>query len=240
MECWATTVGNCSGSQSGEHIVSSGIFDSGNVTVSGFSWCQDGPITIGIKSAVSNILCKHHNEALSEFDSEAIQLCRFLSTNILDQPLARARHTVDGHKFEKWALKTYANLAYLGALDPTTHMRTVPDHVLTKHLFENAPIPYGMGLYFVAGTVNNHDFNVGLSWNGIRNVNDEGAIVAMAFKLNELHFVVSAVPGAAEGRLAKMGTMNGIDYSSVQVVYRPNNIVLRSHAGAGKTILLNW
>lgn len=234
MECWASILGDCSGPASREHYVSDSIFDGEAVTAFGLSWCKTSPIKIGLGSAVAKVLCKHHNESLSPFDAEASRVSRFLSEHVQDRPLEPAEYTANGHRLEKWALKTYANLSYLGALDFENHTRTQPAAFIVEHIFRDAPLPAGVGLYFIAGTLNNADFKVGVSWNGIRNLSVGGAIAAMTFTLNEVRFVVNAVPGAAEGRLAKMGAINGVDYSRAQIVYRPTNIILHSTTAGEK------
>lgn len=240
MKCWASILGDCSGALSREHYISDGIFDGESVTAFGLSWCKNSPLEIGLPSAVAKMLCKHHNGALSPFDAEAAGLSRFLSANVLDQPLTHAEHRVNGHHLEKWALKTYTNLAYLGALDPVNHTCVHPAHYIVRHIFHDAPLPIGLGLYFIAGSLKNTDFKVGLSWNGIRNLSAGGAVAAMTFTLNGVRFVVNAVPGPAEKRLAKMGVVYGVDYSSAEIVYRPNTIVLRSKTAGEKTIALDW
>src|SRR5438128_1034101 len=69
--CWAASLGDCSDKQSREHQISKGLFTSPTVTVQGFPWCMDAPITIGIGAATAKILCKHHNELLSDLDAAA-------------------------------------------------------------------------------------------------------------------------------------------------------------------------
>jgi hypothetical protein len=240
MECWASILGDCSGPISREHYVSDGIFDGESVTAFGLSWCKTAPIQIGLGSAVAKVLCKRHNEALSPFDAEASRLSRFLSEHVQELPLEPAEHRANGHRLEKWALKTFANLAYIGALDQVAHTRTQPSDFVVEHIFRDAPLPSGVGLYFIAGSLNNTTFKVGLSWNGIRNLSAGGAIAAMTFTLNEVRFVVNVVPGSAERRLAKLGVVNGVDYSRTNIAFRPNNIVLRSTTAGEKKIAIDW
>jgi hypothetical protein len=56
---------------SGEHLISKSQFgDSEKITVQGFPWCPT-PKEIPLLSAVANILCEAHNNALSPVDREA-------------------------------------------------------------------------------------------------------------------------------------------------------------------------
>lgn len=240
MECWASILGDCSGPISREHYISNSIFDGEAVTAFGLSWCKSSPVELGLGSATAKVLCRHHNHSLSPFDAEASRLSRFLSEHVQDRPLESAELRVNGHNLEKWALKTFVNLGYLGALDPVEHIRIQPDGLIVRHIFENAPLPGGVGLYFIAGGLSNADFRVGLSWNGIRNLSAGGAIAAMTFTLNEIRFVISAVPGAAEERLREMGAVNGVDYSHSKIAYRPKNIVLRSPTAGEKMVTIDW
>ncbi len=240
MECWASFLGDCSGSISREHYISDSIFDGEAVTAFGLSWCKSSPVEISLRSAVAKILCRHHNQSLSPFDAEASSLSRFLSEHVQDRPLEPAELRVNGRKLEKWALKTFVNLGYLGALDPVEHVRVQPDGLIVRHIFQNASLPSGIGLYFVAGALSNADFRIGLSWNGIRNLSAGGTIAGMTFTLNEIRFVINTVPGAAEGRLSKMGVVNGVDYSHSKIAYRPTNIVLRSATAGEKIVTIDW
>ena len=240
MDCWAAVLGDCAGGLSREHYISDGIFDGEAITAYGLEWCKDHPIQISLASAVSKILCKRHNERFSPFDAEAAKLSRFLSANVLDDPLSEAQITLRGYRLEKWALKTFLNLGYIGGLDPEHHARLKPREDLVRYLFQETQAPKGIGLYFVTGAVSNAKFNVGLSWNAIRNLSRDGAIAGMTFTLNDVRFVVSAEEGPAEHRLAKIGLVNGVDYSRAKIYYRPHNIALLSKTAGQKTIALEW
>ena len=62
-------LGNCGGGWTREHYISDGIFDGEMVTAFGLHWCKDKPMQIALRTGVSKILCKTHNEALSPYDS---------------------------------------------------------------------------------------------------------------------------------------------------------------------------
>jgi hypothetical protein len=240
VECWAEALGGCAGGASREHYVSDGIFDGEVITAFGLAWCKKEPVRLGLAAAVSKILCKRHNELLSTFDHEASKLSRFLYTNILDDPLTDATTVLRGDLIEKWALKTYINLGYIGALDPIEHKQTKPSKELVRFVFQE-PIPAnGMGLYFVNGKVSNQEFAVGISWNGIRNLTLGGILAAMTFTLNNVRFVVSGEPVMAGPLLARIGSINGVDYSSAQIVYRPTDVSLASQTAGSKRIALRW
>jgi hypothetical protein len=210
------------------------------ITAYGLAWCKDQPIQISVASAVAKILCKHHNEALSVLDSEAARLSRFLAGNVIDDPLSDAKINLRGPLLEKWALKTFVNLGYVGGLDPEHHTRVQPDEDLVRYVFQVSLPPNGLGLYFVTGAVSNDGFKVGLSWKGIRNLSHGGSLAGMTFTLNGVHFVLSAESGPADERLRAVGSVGGIDYSRAKILYRPNNISLLSKTAGQKSIFFEW
>jgi hypothetical protein len=240
-ECWASKLGDRGGGLSREHYISDGVFDGAIITAYGLEWCKGRPVQISVARAVAKILCKRHNEMLSVLDSEASRLSRFLAANVMHDPLSDAQISLRGHLLEKWALKTFVNLGYVGGLDPEHHTRVQPHEDLVRYVFQT-PIPSnGLGLYFVVtGAVSNHDFRGGLSWKGIRNLSHGGTIAGMAFALNGVHFVVSAEPGPADKRLRRVGLIGGVDYSQAKILYRPNNIALLSETAGRKSIFLEW
>jgi hypothetical protein len=49
VHCWASILGDCGGRQSGEHVVSKGLFRGKAVHVRGLHWCAGEFKTIGLK-----------------------------------------------------------------------------------------------------------------------------------------------------------------------------------------------
>ncbi len=117
--CWANSLGCCSGTLTSEHIISNSILNK-IIKVKGLSWCRDEPKEIGASSFTGKILCEKHNNELSAFDLEAKQyvsvidnFCKktedfrkfgFRKSNI---PII---HKVDGVKLERWCCKTLINV----------------------------------------------------------------------------------------------------------------------------------
>lgn len=240
MDCWASTLEDCGRGKSREHYISDGIFDGETVTAVGLPWCRDKPVTIGMRSAVAKILCGKHNSALSRFDAEAAKLSKFLVTNVLDQPLAEAAISLSGRHLEKWALKTFLNLGYIRGLHREQPNRLDPPANLVRHIYLDEPIADGVGLYFVTGKVSNQDFGPGLWWNVIQNPKNTAEIFGMAFTFFGVRFVISIPPIRAEDKIASLGQVNGFDYSSAKILYRPPNIGLMSSTAGLKRIDLKW
>ena len=239
-DCWASLLGDCADGTSREHYISDGMFDGQSVTAMGLPWCRDEPVTIGIRSAVAKILCGRHNSALSNFDSEAAKLSRFLTTNVLDEPLAHSITTLDGRRIEKWALKTFINLGYLRGLHREQPNRLEPPPHLVRYIFRNAAVPDGVGLYFVTSKITNEDFGPGLWWNAIQHPQRRHEIFGMVVTFFGLRFVISIPPFRAETQIAGLGVVNGFDYSNAQIIYRPQGIALKSGTAGLKEIHLEW
>lgn len=240
MDCWASLLGDCARGASREHYISDGIFDSQQVTVVGLPWCRQEPMTIGLQRAVEKILCGKHNSALSAFDAEAGKLSRFLQTNVLHTPLAESTISLKGRLLEKWALKTFLNLGYIRGLHREQPNRLEPRSDLVRYIFENAPVADGVGLYLVAGKISNDDYARGLWWNVIQNPERLEEIFGVVFTFFGVRFVVSIPPNRAEEKIARLGQVNGFDYSTAQTTYRPSNIVLASSMAGRKEIQLEW
>ena len=119
MKCWASSRGDCAGRQSGEHIVSAGIYDGPTVFVRGYPWCRTVK-EIGLDRATAKILCEHHNNTLSPVDDAGIAAFDTLQEMFRLQDVRR-RHKpstgrwtlveseIDGLGFERWLLKTTIN-----------------------------------------------------------------------------------------------------------------------------------
>jgi hypothetical protein len=121
--CWAKSLGNCSDSLSGEHLVSAGLFATDTVCVQGLSWCRDEPKTIGLPNLTRNILCTSHNSALSPVDEAAIKAFNVFRecvrlTDVRQLMKERlwniVRLNIDGAVLERWFLKTLVNVTVGG------------------------------------------------------------------------------------------------------------------------------
>lgn len=122
--CWAYKIGGCDGPITGEHIVSSAQLPD-RVTLKGLHWCQEEFKTVGRSSCVANVLCRRHNNMLSDVDAEATRFKKFLplffSTRKAGKKLTVSDrfHTVNGTLFARWLCKTYCNMVASGKREPS-------------------------------------------------------------------------------------------------------------------------
>jgi len=119
VKCWASILGDCDGEQSGEHVVSEGLFRGKAVDVRGFHWCAGEFKTIGLNGLEANVLCKRHNNALSPLDQAAQDLqedLREFTGEVEDVYrceglwLGPRRFEVDGEKIARWIVKTHCDI----------------------------------------------------------------------------------------------------------------------------------
>lgn len=240
MQCWASCLSNCGEGISREHYISDGIFDGVTVTTYGLPWFRQETVTIGLKTAVAKILCGRHNNALSDFDGEAAKLSKFLPNVLARDFDAQGHLLLRGTYLEKWALKTFLNLGYLGALDREQPNPLQPPESLVRYVYLNTPIAEGIGLYFVSSEINDRNYEAGVSWCSVRSRANPNQVCGMTLKFYGLRFVVSISPKLANEMIAGMGEVNDLNYSQEHISYRPTTIVLNSDTTNVKTIELQW
>ncbi|HEY8100085.1 MAG TPA: hypothetical protein VIF82_04985 [Burkholderiaceae bacterium] len=228
-----------------EHYVSDGIFDGESITAIGLSWCRHDPCTIPLKGAVAKILCAKHNSALSDFDNEAAKLSKFIMYDVYLQPSTESVIRLQGKLLEKWALKTFINLGYLRALHREQPNSIEPPDLLVQYIYCDGNIPEGIGLYHVssnieASNIEASNIEAGLSWNVIQCQDERNRIVGLNMMFYGVRFVVSIEPLRAEGKIEKMGVVDGFDFSTTQITYRPTDISFIGASTGRKRIELDW
>jgi len=157
-KCWAESLGNCSDTLSGEHIVSKGLFVNEMVTVQGLRWCKDEPKTIDLNSLTRKILCTHHNNTLSTVDDAAIEAFNAFrqSVRLTDSraQMRERRWTVvhlplDGDGLERWFLKTLINVTTGGKekIGPKSNTPGEPSPDLVEIAYGHRKFVPNAGLY---------------------------------------------------------------------------------------------
>ncbi|WP_321475861.1 hypothetical protein [uncultured Paludibaculum sp.] len=164
-ECWARSLGGCSGKISGEHLISEGIFAGREIGVKGLPWCREEHRFIPIAAYTANILCTTHNSVLSPVDDAAIYAFNSLRMAqrmqderkaLLETRLWAGRfdmhdYELDGEKLERWFLKTLINMESAGkqALPlGTSRNAPGPPPELVQIAFGLRRFQNGTGLYF--------------------------------------------------------------------------------------------
>src|SRR4051812_35704027 len=113
--CYLQGTGPCTENKSGEHYISETVLkalgSNGEVQIANFPWQPSREFkAFPIKSLTANILCKGHNEGLSELDSTAGELFRTLRA-MAESPMSnRELIQFDGLKLEMWFAKVVCGL----------------------------------------------------------------------------------------------------------------------------------
>ena len=156
--CWAGPLGNCGGGISREHLVSECVFPGQSIFVRGLDWCLNEPKEVRIETLTAKILCKRHNSALSELDSEAgrafdsIREFARTKTERGKMPYinwAFKQLTIDSRKLERWCLKSLLNFSFGRNLiiGPGSHQTGSVPAELARIAFGLEEFTDGRGIY---------------------------------------------------------------------------------------------
>lgn len=200
-DCWASSLGNCGGGSSREHLASKGLFVSTHVTVEGFPWCRGSAKTIGIESLTSKILCRDHNAALSALDSAASEafdalrqqtkLCNERAALPPGKPITTEHFYIDAQKLERWLLKTLLNLSYQGRFKIGTSGTEIgiPPDDLVRICFGLADFPGRAGMYVAAKAGMALQFSDVLEFSPL--IKDEHRVLGAFFRFRGVRFFLA-------------------------------------------------
>ena len=111
--CWASFAGDCEGGASREHIVSRTLLGK-TVRFKGFFNRSERVIAVGRDSFVSKCLCRKHNTALSDCDSEMKkyqEAIRWYASGRQPGDGPDLEKRINGFRLAKWFAKTACNIA---------------------------------------------------------------------------------------------------------------------------------
>lgn len=199
MDCWSDVLGNCKGPQSEEHYVSQSVIGRSEVTVSGFEFLRGQMRTLPAKRVARNMLCKGHNEALSDLDAAAGHFFEIVKT-FMHRAATRARggrkrggidvYNVDGALVERWLLKTVINISYRRE---TAEGRWAPPELWVRCVHGRSSLPVRCGFYLLQGEGLITPPTEGAF--GIRVLNDaDQNLIGAQFRMQELQFAVAMKP----------------------------------------------
>ena len=244
FKCWAAPCGGCGGGPSREHLLSKCLFPEGVVHVSGFDWCKGETKSVGINRLGRQILCKAHNSALSETDLEAkkaVSLFQRYRPPTKDDPLGD--NIVDGHKFERWLLKTAINLFYTSNLLIGVGMNRsnpgLPSPYLIDVAFGKIPFSHQMGVYFLVPEGETlHQVSEIISIPLIK----DGHIGGFYFELRSQAVFLNLFPGHAPQTLGAITEQLEVQQAllDAKLVYRPPRIATASSGIPISMIKFNW
>jgi hypothetical protein len=247
MNCWAKTRGDCCGTQSGEHYISAALFDGLTMRIQGFAWCKNEEKEIPVSRARANILCKHHNEALSPLDSAGARGFRTLRAawelhsireKMRPRPWTIKQHKVEGLLLERWFLKTLVDLVCAEDGDiwwADGSPRSTPPRALVDCCFGPTRLVQPMGLYVITALgMELVDRDV-LKFSPLLEV---GRIVAGIFEFRGFHFLLSVrKEPLPEGLLQANGPKGS---QPADLMYHPRVIEMKNRGRLSQVVKLTW
>jgi hypothetical protein len=247
MYCWARTRGDCCNTQSGEHYISAALFSGLTMRIQGFSWCRNKEVEIPVSRARANILCKHHNEALSPLDSAGTRGFRALRAawelhsireKMRPHPWMIKQHKIQGRLLERWFLKTLVNLVCaedgdIGWADGSP--RAAPPPALVDCCFGPDRLVLPMGLYMIAASgmeLADRDF---LRFSPLL---ESGRIVAGIFEFCGFHFLLSVWNEPLPEGLFQANGPKGS--RAAELMYHPRVFEMRNGGRLSQVVRLTW
>ncbi len=212
--------------------------------VSGFDWCKQEAKSIGINGLQRQILCKAHNSALSDADSEAkkaVGLFQRSATPTKDGSLGDNK--IDGQKLERWLLKTAINLSYGGNLHigigMNGSMPGLPSPYLIDVAFGRRSFSHLMGVHFLLpDKATSHSPSEIIMFPLIK----DGNIGGFYFELRSQPVFLNLFPGHAPPTLGAVAEKLGLQQAllDAKMVYRPPQIATISNSMPTSLIKLKW
>jgi hypothetical protein len=220
-DCYAAELHDCVAEMSCEHPIPESLIRDmgGSCITSGQRWAPPGGVLVGAKSMGSRILCKRHNNALSECDSEGVRLARTLNRYWDAFRLGRrgsAFKVFSGDAIERFLMKVLAGVTVVN------HSRRPPLAWL-KCIFHGARMPKGWGMYYDAAPLP-HTLGLGTGVVPMMTGGDEcaGGSILLGGLVFTAIFSSEAV------------SLNGPDW-----LYRPEMIITHD-ADVGRALYLSW
>jgi len=243
--CWARSGGGCGEGPSREHLVSDCLFPEGVVHVSGFDWCAGETKSIGVNGLARQILCKTHNTALSETDSEAKKaLLLFQRTSPPTPADPLGDNCVDGRKFERWLLKTALNITYGSNLHIGVGMWDSKPGIPTPYLIEVAfgrlSFSEQMGAHFLFPHRATQHYPSEIV---VVPLVKDGHIGGFYFELRSQAVFLNLFPGHAPPTLGAVSSFSlGIQKELLEatLIYRPPIIATAANGRPVSTVKFDW
>jgi len=174
-KCYAKHLGGCNG-KSAEHYISKSILEViGPIQVSGLPWLEQGASkAISHNALTATVLCEHHNNLLTGFDSEAakfINHLKLVDSKETEIELAQLpeKIVIDGLKLEKWFLKTFCAVTASGnyLIDGKGYGSLPVSEYSVNLLYRDEPWKVGIGLYTALGNRSRVDAFKGIGFDPV-------------------------------------------------------------------------
>jgi hypothetical protein len=235
-QCYAHIRGDCKDGLSKEHFISKNILEEihkmGGLRVHGLPWQKPGEaLALSPTTLNARVLCKHHNESLSELDQAGGSFFRTLlamHAACMDgsQIPGDTIYEFDGHKVERFLLKILIGGLVSGNLEGPqgASLKGQPELSTLGALFGEAALPEKSGL-FLLGEIKVPWF-VGEPM-GVAAIVHDGKPAGVLVNIAPLRFALTIAPEARDSALV-----------SGKSFYRPTSVTVGGPDS--RTIKLNW
>jgi len=247
-QCWALPLANCSDSISREHLVSQCFFLSQTVKVMGHDWCKNTPKEIGLSSLTAKILCKKHNQDLSNLDSAAGEAFECFRDSDRLSSIRKAmkpilwhiqRYSINGLLLERWFLKTLINIQSTSSypIGFNSNKAGMPSDELVKIAFGFSPFPEKCGLYCVIKQDEQIKTNETLEYAPL--IKDNSFIGGALFRIRGFRFLLFITPNGPPSHLTGLG-IGEEDWGDSQLNFHNKKIQFAIGKHTSHILVFNW
>lgn len=222
--CYLKDQKNCCDKISKEHYISQTVLKdkefNGTVAISGLKWIPENTYKrMTTPNLVANILCKRHNEALSDLDNVAGRFIRLIGDIDKDFNNDKPKSSFSlfaGEDIERWMIKTLLNLVYAKHIQGPTNVE-----LWKRLLFSENLMPSGWGLYIeVQEQIYHNSF---FEFTAIIREDTKEVVGAYAL-FNNFKFILF---------------LNNMKIDKSKLIHRPRTLIF-SQNGIQKIIELSW
>jgi hypothetical protein len=202
------------------------LFPDNSLFLSGPKWLKgEDNKRIPISSLAANVLCKTHNSALSNLDTQMSKFVKFIYS--IDRGQSELIN-IDGYAIERWMLKTLCGFVSSGSAHEKSKGWSPPQTWL-QMLFGSSSISTGLGLFLLSGKTRRQARNNQIGFIPIK-TNDQDIITGLAFIVTAYPFLFLMEPLSQEIKDS---------LSDYEIIYRPRMIEI-NYVDSRKTIDFGW
>lgn len=246
QKCWAAKLGNCCGTISKEHLISSCLYDQEAITVKGLSWCKDNECTIGLDSLTSKILCKQHNNDLSEVDIGGAAAFNTLKKmkhqlsireKMSPRRWTKTKYHINGLMLERWFLKTGINLIYYNPTQLKDENQS-PDKDLLEVIYGLRNMDKYAGLYITFSEGQTFPSDNTIEFNLLSDSNH--AVTGFRFTFQGFRFWLSLSTTKHNGIKSHNSKEKSDNWSNSQLIYHPETVNIKQGKHISQIINFKW
>ncbi len=249
-KCWANSLGACSVKLSREHLISASVFpNSKGITVFGFPWCREKPITVGLSSLTSKVLCLSHNSLLSVLDTEAGNVYRTFNemselvnkrASLNEQKFKVRHYRFNGPLIERWLLKTLINLCYDDKLFIGSES-TLPGRPDDRHVricFNKDRFSGHAGLYVAAKVGGSFASGPALNFSPL--IADGTHVLGGFFNFRGLLLFLSLMDEQLPQDFNWVDGLNSLDWKGTAPSWHFKKLVIKANGGRSHVVHFDW